>query len=71
MRGGWNEGDPIDVAIYLASLTSNVNIDSPVSIDSETEGTGAMVIDAYDTVTFGSLFEESLEGIGWLEVFLR
>jgi len=30
-----------------------------------------MVIDAYDTVTFGSLFEESLEGIGWLEVCSR
>ena len=66
-----NEGDPIDVAIYLASETGNVNIDSPVSIESEGEGTGTMVIDAYDTVTFGSQFEESLEGIGWLEVCSR
>lgn len=66
-----NEGDPIDVAIYLASVTGNVNINAPVSIESEGEGTGAMVIDAYDTVTFGTLFEESLEGIGWLEVCSR
>jgi hypothetical protein len=65
-----NEGDPIDVAIYLASVTGNVHVVSPVSIESE--GTGAMVVDAYDTVTFGSLFvEESLEGIGWLEVCSR
>jgi len=64
-----NEGDPIDVAIYLASTTGNIHVGSPVSI--EGGGAGAVVVDAYDTVSFGSLFEESLEGIGWLEVCSR
>ncbi len=66
---GRDPGVPIDVAIYLVSTTGNVHVGSPVSIESE--GTGAMVVDAYDTVTFGSPFEESLEGIGWLEVCSR
>jgi hypothetical protein len=66
---GRSPGDPIDVAIYLASTAHNVNVDSAVSIESE--GTGAMVVDAYDTVSFGSLFEDSLEGAGWLEVCSR
>ena len=66
---GRNPGVPIDVAIYLASSAGNVHVGSPVSIESE--GTGAMVVDAYDTVNFGSLFEDSLEGIVWLEVCSR
>ena len=66
---GRNPGEPIDVAIYLSSQTGDVHVGSAVSIESE--GTGAMVVDAYDTVSFGSLFEDSLEGIGWLEVCSR
>ncbi|HUW20040.1 MAG TPA: right-handed parallel beta-helix repeat-containing protein [Sedimentisphaerales bacterium] len=64
-------GDPFDAAIYLASTTGDVDVSSPVSIlssesaqvpDGDTEPIGepmgAMVIDAYDTVTFdnGVLF---------------
>ena len=66
---GRNPGTPIDVAIYLASAAANVHVGSAVSIESE--GTGAIVVDAYDTVSFGSLFEDSLAGIGWLEVCSR
>lgn len=66
---GRNPGEPIDVAIYLSSETGDVYVGSAVSIESE--GTGAMVVDAYDTVSFGSLFEDSLAGIDWLEVCSR
>jgi hypothetical protein len=50
-----DEGDPIDVAIYIGSMGTeegqgNVHLDGR-AIDVE-EG-GAMVVDAYDTVTFG------------------
>jgi filamentous hemagglutinin family protein len=74
-----DEGDPFDVAIYVASETGDVDVSSPVSIMSrvevepppeievvrpplecEFEPKGAMVIDAYDTVTFGADFEASL-----------
>ncbi len=70
-----DEGDPFDVAIYVASKSGNVDVSSPVSIGSgefdedcevcEYESKGAMVIDAFDTVTFdgdvpGGLFETSL-----------
>ena len=75
-----DEGEPIDVAIYLASTEGDVDVSGPVTItsynmDSQTMGLisvnavpreevhqGAMVIDAFDSVTFGELFEESLEG---------
>ncbi|MHC4594867.1 MAG: autotransporter outer membrane beta-barrel domain-containing protein, partial [Planctomycetota bacterium] len=70
-----DEGDPFDAAIYVASTTGNVDVSSPVTITS-TEWIneepfpvpgGAMVIDAWDTVTFdggvpGGLFEQSLAG---------
>jgi hypothetical protein len=62
-----NEGEPFDAAIYAASTDGDVDVSSPVSIMSmdENEGPdipqGAMVIDALDTVTFGDLFENSLE----------
>jgi hypothetical protein len=62
-----NEGEPFDAAIYAASIEGDVDVSSPVSIMSmdENEGPdipqGAMVIDALDTVTFGDLFEDSLE----------
>jgi hypothetical protein len=56
-----DEGDPIDVAIYLASTGTdsdagqgNVHLDA-VTIDVEEGGT--MVVDAYDTVTFGDFSE--------------
>jgi len=56
-------GEPFDLAIYVASTTGDVDVSSPVSIlSSEPVGEeeyecvpkGAMVIDAYDTVTFGA-----------------
>lgn len=71
-----DEGDPFDVAIYVASTEGNVDVSSPVTIMSgfprvakqepiyESEYKGAMVIDAFDTVTFGLKFEESLAGDG-------
>ena len=69
-----NEGDPFDVAIYLASTDGDVDVSGPVSITSYNNGPripngngngepipqGAMVIDAFDSVTFGDLFEDSL-----------
>ncbi|MBW7991543.1 MAG: hypothetical protein FVQ84_16240, partial [Planctomycetes bacterium] len=67
------EGDPFDAAIYLASTEEDVDVSAAVSIMSSIieddllviVPEGAMVIDAYDTVTFdesgiGSVFEDSL-----------
>ncbi|MHC4727450.1 MAG: autotransporter outer membrane beta-barrel domain-containing protein, partial [Planctomycetota bacterium] len=67
------EGDPFDAAIYLASTDEDVDVSAAVSIMSSKiedslpviEPEGAMVIDAYDTVTFdesgtSSTFEDSL-----------
>ena len=68
------EGGPFDAAIYLASTDGDIDVSSAVSISSsiiEEElpvivSEGAMVIDAYDTVTFdesgivGGAFEDSL-----------
>ena len=88
-----DQGDPFDLAIYVASTTGDVDVSAPVSIMSaewvedglpngqavtngvelrpngghwECVSAGAMVIDAWDTVTFdggvpGGLFETSLE----------
>jgi hypothetical protein len=53
---GANQGVPIDVAIYLASFDqatgtgASVNAGSPVNVANR----GTMVIDAFDTVTFGN-----------------
>ncbi|MCP4609562.1 MAG: hypothetical protein GY845_12700, partial [Planctomycetes bacterium] len=69
------EGDAFDAAIYLASTDEDVDVSAAVSIMSSKiennlpviEPEGAMVIDAYDTVTFdesgilGGAFEDSLE----------
>jgi hypothetical protein len=67
------EGDPFDAAIYLASIDEDVDVSSTVSIMSSvvdgettiTEPEGAMIVDAFDTVTFdesgtSSAFEDSL-----------
>jgi hypothetical protein len=68
IEGDKNPGNPIDVAIYLASNTGNINVSSPVTIGSY----GAMVVDAYDTVEpFGIEFLNSLAAINWLEVCSR
>ncbi len=45
-----DEGDPIDVAVYVASTEGDVLLDGR-AIDVAPGGT--MVVDAYDTVTFG------------------
>ncbi|MCP4263517.1 MAG: filamentous hemagglutinin N-terminal domain-containing protein [Planctomycetes bacterium] len=68
------EGDAFDAAIYLASTDEDVDVSSTVSIMSSvvdgettiTEPEGAMIIDAYDTITFdesgtSGAFEDSLE----------
>jgi hypothetical protein len=68
IEGNKNPGTPIDVAVYLASNTGNINVSSPVTIDPG----GAMVIDAYDTVEpFGIEFLNSLAVFNWLEVCSR
>jgi len=84
-----DQGDPFDLAIYVASTTGNVDVSAPVEITSTIEPVfvdfieqtevfrpdvpcyehvGAMVIDAYDTVTFDAhpdgQFENSLAGDG-------
>lgn len=61
-------GDPIDVAVYLLSTEGNVTLNSTsVTIAAN----GAMVIDAYDTVTFGDTFENSSSSIDVLEACSR
>ncbi len=60
------DGDPIDIAIYLASydftsLTgNNIDVGSTVTINNS-PGVGTLVIDAHDTVTFTKYFEDSLK----------
>ena len=62
----YEDGDAIDVAIYLGSTQQiadegNIELGSgAVSIDN-TAGVGTLVVDAYDTVTFTSAFENSLK----------
>ena len=74
--GGTQAGEPIDVAIYLGSLLSDVEMGSGyVSIDN-TDGIGTLLIDAYDTITFTPAFENSLvdlraDNVEWLEVVSR
>ncbi|MHC4192539.1 MAG: DUF4097 family beta strand repeat-containing protein, partial [Planctomycetota bacterium] len=69
IEGDKNPGDPIDVAIYLASNAGNVSVASPVD---PIAGGGAVVVDAYDTVEpFGTAFVNSLAGIGRLAVCSR
>jgi len=68
IEGDKDPGNKIDVAVYLASNTGNINVSSPVTIDPG----GAMVIDAYDTVEpFGIEFLDSLATFDWLEVCSR
>ncbi|MHC4396243.1 MAG: hypothetical protein ACYS1A_11375 [Planctomycetota bacterium] len=65
-----DEGDPFDVAVYLASTEGDVDVSSPVMIGSfeldqfEREvfiPEGAMVIDAFDTVTFDGQIDGQFE----------
>jgi len=65
-----DEGDPFDVAVYLASTEGDVDVSLPVTIGSWEQGEvfvpeGTMVIDAWNAVTFdggvpGGMFETSL-----------
>ena len=61
------DGDAIDVAIYLGTqdITSNIEMGSGnvfiENLDVATEKVGALVIDAGDTVTFTDTFENSLK----------
>ncbi|MBA7670140.1 hypothetical protein ES703_78283 [subsurface metagenome] len=52
-------GSAFDLAIYLASTGGDVTVNSEVTM---TAANGTMVIDAYDTVTFGDTFEDSTFG---------
>jgi len=73
---GADSGDPIDVAIYLASTNDtehNGNIElgsGTVLIDNGPAGIdiGTLVVDAYDTVTFTPAFENSLKVSGSSDV---
>jgi len=68
VEGAKNPGEPIDVAIYLASNAGNVVLDCTTYI----EPFGVMVVDAYDTVEpFGADFIDSLDEIDRLEVCSR
>ncbi|MFZ2148965.1 MAG: hypothetical protein WAV28_17275, partial [Sedimentisphaerales bacterium] len=61
---GPDSGVPIDVAIYLRSVSSNVDVDSSkIDIDITSVGIGTLVVDAYDTVTFGNNFETYLQSV--------
>jgi len=63
-------GEPVDIAIYLASKNADVHIAAQqVSV----APAGAMVVDAYDTVTLGTEFVDSLGdgGVSWLELCSR
>jgi filamentous hemagglutinin family protein len=58
-----NEGDPIDVAIYAGSMGTepgegNVHLDARAM---DVDPGGTMVVDAYDTVTFGDFDTFNLE----------
>ncbi|MHC4616844.1 MAG: autotransporter outer membrane beta-barrel domain-containing protein [Planctomycetota bacterium] len=70
MNSGQYGGDPIDVGIYLASKNANVLINAK---EAYVAPEGTMVLDAYNTVAFGSEFENSLTagGIPWLEACSR
>jgi hypothetical protein len=65
-------GDPIDVAIYLASTGAgtNVAVDSKVTTIGPN---GAMVIDAKEKVTFGDTFKDfsAFDTTNWLEAVSR
>jgi predicted outer membrane repeat protein len=69
-EGGKNPGQPIDSAIYLASTDGDINVDSQVGL---IPSGGMMVIDANDSVSFGSAFESFLAGnnVDRLEVCSR
>ena len=70
---GPDSGDPIDVAIYLQNTNDSEHVegnkDSDIKLGSEIVsidnvagiGIGTLVVDAYDTVTFTSAFEDSLK----------
>lgn len=63
-------GDPIDIALYLASDDGNVYMNG--GIGGIPEG-GVMVLDAMNTITFGDNFMASLEAgnVNWLELCSR
>ncbi len=87
-----DEGDPIDVAIYLASTEGDVDVQMSIEVDIWAgEGVeilgvepsiyvapgGTVVVDAYDTVTFGdsglkiNLYDVEIDDIDDLEWFLE
>ncbi len=55
---GPDSGDPIDVAIYLRSVQNDVKVNSSEIYISPGGEIGTLVVDAYDTVTFGLNFDE-------------
>jgi filamentous hemagglutinin family protein len=72
-----NEGDPIDVAVYVASTGTDTSAgQGDVHLDGraiDVAENGTMVVDAYDTVTFGDFDTfnlESFEGCEDLGCFL-
>jgi len=69
---GERAGDPLDIAIYLASRNENTSAGGNIAVDAHAiyigdplwplppGGIGTLVVDAYDTVTFGNAFESYL-----------
>jgi filamentous hemagglutinin family protein len=60
------DGDPIDVAIFVASLGTSIGTNGSIEVGSgavvidNSWGDGTFVVGAHDTVTFASTFENSL-----------
>jgi hypothetical protein len=67
-----DDGSEIDVAVYLRSVGGNVELGSSddlpigpvIDIDFTSPGTGTLVVDALDTVTFNKTFENYLKSAG-------
>ncbi|MBN2131073.1 MAG: hypothetical protein JW741_16340, partial [Sedimentisphaerales bacterium] len=69
---GERAGDPLDIAIYLASRRADVLAPGNVTVNAQAiyigdplwpmppEGIGTLVVDAYDTVEFGNAFKSYL-----------
>ena len=66
------DGSEIDVAVYLRSVSGDIimgsSVASPIGpvidIDVDSTGVGALIVDAYDTVTFNDSFENYLQSPG-------
>ena len=65
---GEHKGERIDVAVYIASMDSDVYVGSQ---GVQVEPGGTMVADAYDTVVFEDEFVDTIGSLEWLEACSR